>query len=50
MSRSFAQTLWWAIGILIAVAAVVLALPHRLSGGPTAETSRPGSLALDAVP
>ncbi|MEV6139510.1 MFS transporter [Nocardia sp. NPDC051990] len=50
MSRSFAQTLWWAIGILIAVAAVALTLPHRPSGGPTAETNRPGSLAPDAVP
>ncbi|WP_084484248.1 MFS transporter [Nocardia anaemiae] len=30
MSHTFAQTLWWAIGILIAVAAGVFALPRRL--------------------
>ncbi|WP_433680529.1 MFS transporter [Nocardia sp. CA-119907] len=31
MSHTFAQTLWWAIGILIAIAAGVFALPKRLS-------------------
>ncbi|WP_433756910.1 MFS transporter [Nocardia sp. CA-135398] len=31
MSRTFAQTLWWAVGILIAVAAGAFALPRRLT-------------------
>ncbi|MEV5837060.1 MFS transporter [Nocardia sp. NPDC052112] len=47
MSRTFARTLWWAIGILIAVAAGVFALPRRLTSGPAAEASSP---APDAVP
>lgn len=49
MSHTFARTLWWAIGILIAVAAGVLALPRRLSA--ESETNGPGidSLASDAV-
>ncbi|MEV4238491.1 MFS transporter [Nocardia sp. NPDC050408] len=49
MSRTFAQTLCWAIGILIAVAAGVFALPRRLTTA--SETSWPGrdSVASDAI-
>ncbi|MFI7665481.1 MFS transporter [Nocardia sp. NPDC049526] len=49
MSRAFAQTLWWAIGILIAVAAGVFALPRRLTAEPERNWPGADSLASDAV-
>lgn len=47
MSHAFAQTLWWAVGILIAIDAGALALPHRLSSRAATETR---SLVPDPMP